>query len=164
MAPNNRMRISYNSVNWIGHYWFFFAFFSPHLSILCICLALLSPLLRGESCLTLWDPMDYIVHGILQGRILEWVAFLFSRGSSQPRDQTQVSHIAGGYFTSWATSEAQEYYSGQPVPSPVDLPDPGIESGSPASQADSLPAELPGKPNIWYVFILEPKIYGRQLA
>ena len=39
------------------------------------------------------------VHAILQARILEWVAFPFSRGSSQPRDKTQVSHIAGGYFT-----------------------------------------------------------------
>ena len=45
-------------------------------------------------------------------RILEWVAFPFSRGSSQPRDWTQVSHIAGGFFTSWATREAQEYWSG----------------------------------------------------
>ena len=41
--------------------------------------------------------MDYTVHGILQTRILEWVAFPFSWGSSQPRDPTQVSHIAGGY-------------------------------------------------------------------
>ena len=48
----------------------------------------------------LCDPMDYIVHGILQARILEWVAAPFSRGSSQPRDQTQVSLIAGGFFTS----------------------------------------------------------------
>ena len=46
------------------------------------------------------DPMDYTVHGILQARVLEWVAFPFSRGSSQPRDRTQVSHIAGGFFTS----------------------------------------------------------------
>jgi len=37
--------------------------------------------------------MDYTVHGILQARILEWVAFPFSRGSSQPKDQTQVSHM-----------------------------------------------------------------------
>ena len=44
----------------------------------------------GSGC----DPMDYIVHGLLQARILEWVAFPFSRGSSQPRDQTQVSRIA----------------------------------------------------------------------
>ena len=53
----------------------------------------------SESC----DPTDYTVHDILQVRILEWVAFPFSRGSSQPRDQTQVSHTAGGPFTSWAT-------------------------------------------------------------
>ena len=38
---------------------------------------------------------------ILQTRLLEWVAFPFSRVSSQPKDQTQVSHIAGGFFTSW---------------------------------------------------------------
>ena len=42
--------------------------------------------------------MDYTVHGILQARILEWVAFPFSRGSTRPRDQTQVSRIAGGFF------------------------------------------------------------------
>ena len=52
--------------------------------------------------------MDCRVHRILQARILEWVAFPFSRGSYQPRDQTQVSHIAGGFFTSWATREAQQ--------------------------------------------------------
>ena len=50
--------------------------------------------------------MDHTVHGILQARILEWVAFPFSRGSSQPRDQTQVSHIAGRCFTIWVTREA----------------------------------------------------------
>ena len=54
----------------------------------------------AQSCTTLCDPMDYTVHGILQARILEWVAFPFSRGSSQPRDQTQASCIAGGFFTS----------------------------------------------------------------
>ena len=52
---------------------------------------------------TLCDPRDYTVHGILQARILKGVAFPFSRGSSQPRDRTQVPHIAGGFFTSWAT-------------------------------------------------------------
>ena len=52
--------------------------------------------------------MDHTVHGILQARILEWVAFAFSRGSSQPRDWTYVSCIAGGFFTSWATKETQE--------------------------------------------------------
>ena len=59
----------------------------------------------AQSCRTLCDPMGYTVHEILQTRILEWVAFPFSRGSSQPRDQTQVSHMAGGFFTSWATRE-----------------------------------------------------------
>ena len=53
-----------------------------------------------QSCLTVGDSMDFTVHGILQARILEWVAFSYSRGSSQPRDQTQVSHIAGRFFTS----------------------------------------------------------------
>ena len=47
----------------------------------------------AQLCLTLCDPMDCIVHGVLQARILEWVAFPFSRGSSQPRDQTQVSAL-----------------------------------------------------------------------
>ena len=61
----------------------------------------------AQSCPTLWDPMNYTVHGSLQARILQWAAFPFSRGSSQPRDQTQVSHIAGGFFTSWATREVQ---------------------------------------------------------
>ena len=59
-----------------------------------------------QSCLTLCDPMDYTVHGILQARTLEWVAFPFSRG----------------------------------------LPNPGIKPRSPALQADSLPADQPGKP------------------
>ena len=58
-----------------------------------------------QSCLTLWDPMDYKVHEILHARILEWVAFPFSRGSFQPRDRTQVSSIVAGFFTGWATRE-----------------------------------------------------------
>ena len=60
----------------------------------------------AQSFLTLCDPMDYIVHGILQAEVLEWVAIPFSRISSQPRDRTRVSYIAGGFFTSWATKEA----------------------------------------------------------
>ena len=54
----------------------------------------------AQSCPALCNPMDYTVHGILQARILEWVAIFYSRGSSQPRDQTQVSRIEGGFFTS----------------------------------------------------------------
>ena len=67
--------------------------------------------LDAQSCLTLCDPMHCSppgssVHGILQGRILGWVAMPFSRGSSQPRDQTQVSWIVGRFFTIWAIREA----------------------------------------------------------
>ena len=54
----------------------------------------------ARLCLTLCDLMVYTVHGILQARILEWVAFPFSRGSPQPRDRTKVSCIAGRFFTS----------------------------------------------------------------
>ena len=66
-------------------------------------------------------------------------------------DWTQVSHTAGRFFTSWATREAQEYWSGYPIPSPGDLPGPGIELGSPALQVGFffffLPTELLGKPS-----------------
>ena len=54
----------------------------------------------AQLCPTLCDPMDYIVHGILPTRILYWVAFPFSSGFSQPRDQAQVSCTAGKFFTS----------------------------------------------------------------
>ena len=66
----------------------------------------------AQLCPTLCDPMDCRVPGILQTRILEQVAFPFSRGSSQRRDQTQVSRIAGRFFTIWAIVEAQEHWSG----------------------------------------------------
>ena len=59
--------------------------------------------LVSQSCLTLCDPMycppGSSVHGILQARILEWVAMPSSRESSQPRGRTQISHIAGRFFT-----------------------------------------------------------------
>ena len=66
----------------------------------------------AQSCPTLCNPMHYRLHEILQARILEWVAVLFSRESSQPRDWIQVSHIAEGFFASLATREAQEYWTG----------------------------------------------------
>ena len=53
----------------------------------------------AQSYLPLCDPIDYGVHGILQARTLDWVALPFSRGSSQPRNQTRVSCIAGRFFT-----------------------------------------------------------------
>ena len=52
----------------------------------------------AQSCLTLCDPMDYTVHGIFQARILEWIAIPFCSGYSQPRDQTQVSHITRSFL------------------------------------------------------------------
>ena len=60
----------------------------------------------AQSCPSLCDFRDCTVHGVLQPRILQWVVFPFSRGSSQPRGQTQVSHTAGKFFTGWATGEA----------------------------------------------------------
>ena len=122
-------------------------------------------------------------------RILEWEDYPFSRGSSRPRNQTRVSCIAGGFFTNWAIREAlvskwkslshiwllatpwtiqfmefssPEYWSGEPFPSPRDLPNPGIEVGSPALQADSLPVEPQWKPSIpnWNNRILTLKFGG----
>ena len=86
----------------------------------------------AQSCLTLCDPTDCTVHGILQARILEWVAFPFSRGSSQPgehcrRSLYQLSHKGSPRILEWAA-----------IPSPEDLSDPGIKLGSPTLQADSL--------------------------
>ena len=64
----------------------------------------------AQSCLTLCNRMDYTVRGILQARILEWVAYPFSRGSSRPRNWTRVSYVAGRFFTSRATREAQRIW------------------------------------------------------
>ena len=78
--------------------------------------------------MSLCDPMDYTVHGILQARLLEWVVFPFFKGSSQPRDQThvlcirqilyQLSHKGSPRILEWVT-----------IPSPGDLPNPGIKPG-----------------------------------
>ena len=139
----------------------------------------------SNSC----DSIDYSlpnssVHGISQARLLRQVVILFSRGSSQPRDQTWVSCIAGRFFTEspgkhWeiiytlllmllscfscvrlcATLgtvvhqaplsmgfSRQEYWGGLSCHPPRDPPNPGIESGSPALQADSLPLSHQGSP------------------
>ena len=95
--------------------------------------------MHAQLCPTLCDPINCSppgssVHGILQARVLEWVAISFSRGSSQPRDRIRVSCIAGRCFILWATREVrgqaplsmgfsrQEYWSGSPFPFPGDLP------------------------------------------
>ena len=78
----------------------------PHTScVLCVV---------AQSCPALCNSMDCStpgssVHGILQARILEWVAMPSSSRSSQPRARTQVSRIAGGFFTVWATRKAPTY-------------------------------------------------------
>jgi len=109
--------------------------------------------------------MEYTVHGILQARILEWVAFLFSRGSFQLRDQTQVSHIVGRFFTAEPQRKPKNTGVGIPsipIPSPVDLPNLGIEPGSPALQADSLPTELSRKPKLSLSLIKYQHIKGAE--
>ena len=78
--------------------------------LLCYCS------LFTKSCLTLCDPMDCSLsgspaHGILQARILHWVAISFSRRSSWLRDQTHISCLAGGFFTTEAPRKLMEYYS-----------------------------------------------------
>ena len=85
-------------------------FTSLHLTgVYCTVLCLVAQL-----CSTLCNPMDCSlqgssVHGLFQARVLEWVAISFSRGSSQARDRTQITHIAGRHFTIWATREAPQY-------------------------------------------------------
>ena len=106
---------------------FYFSFYSGHVNrdcpsqftfrycspqyILCSCTFLLKVKVKvAQSCPTLCDPMDYTVHGILQTRILEWVVFPISRGSSQPRDWTQISHIAGGSLPAQLQGKSHFYY------------------------------------------------------
>ena len=78
---------------------------------MCVCVCVKVKV--AQLCPTLCDPVDcslpgFSVHGILQARILERVAIPFSKGSSWPRDRTQVSCFAGGFFTIWATKEARK--------------------------------------------------------
>ena len=144
--------------------------------------------LVAQSCLTLVTPWSiacqaplsmgfffFFSHGILRGRILEWVAISSSRGSSWPRKRTQISRTAGRFFTNWATRETPKWqlishvdslqpqglYS--PWNSPGQntgvgscsllqgIPQPRDRTQSPTLQADYLPAEQPGKP-IWWVY------------
>ena len=87
-----------------------------HLSFLAVWPSHFSSNIRGKDlqtlvkatqlCLIFCNTIDYTVCGILQARVLEWVAYPFSRRSSQPRNWTGVSCTAGGFSTSWATREA----------------------------------------------------------
>ena len=76
----------------------------------------LTCVLVAQLCLTLCNPMDcsppgFSVYGIVQARILEWIAIPFSRGTSQPRDRTLVSCIVGRFFTVWATGKSTYLYT-----------------------------------------------------
>ena len=114
---------------------------------MCMCCALLSHVrfFATPWTVALQAPLSM---EILQVRILEWVAMPSSEGSSQPRYRTQFSHTAGRFFTTWATRDAHEYCSGEPTPSPRDLPNTVIKPSSPTLQADSLLSEPWGMPMI----------------
>ena len=92
-----------------------------------------------QSCPIICNPMDYTVLGILQARILEWVAIPFFRDlpnpGIKPRSPALQSDSLPAEPPPSQLREAQEYWSGEPIPSPVDLPDPGIKPESPALQA-----------------------------
>ena len=104
-------------------------------------------------CPTLCDPMDYTVHGILQARVLEWVDFPFSKGSSQPRDRTQVSQIAGRFFTAEPPGKPKNTgVGGYPFFRRFSWP--RNQTKIPALQQQSLLAELPKKPYIQKSLIL----------
>ena len=82
-------------------------------SALCVCVCVCMCMLVTQSCLNFATPWTVACQAplsmaILQARILEWVAMPFSRGSSWPRDWTQVSNIAERFFTIWTTWEALE--------------------------------------------------------
>ena len=117
-----------------------FVFYFPSPLTFCVCLV-------AQSWPTLCDTMDCSppassVHGDSPGK----KTGVGCHALLQEIFPTQVSRIAGRFFTVWATREAQGCWGGQPIPSPGDLPDSGIEPGSLALQADSSPAKQQWKP------------------
>ena len=107
---------------------------------LCVCVCVCVCVLVAQSC-RLCDPMDCSlpgssVHGILQARILEWVAMPSWTAARQ-------APLSMGF-------SRQEYWSGLPFPSPGNFPDPGIEHTSPTLQLDFLPLSLQGSPYFGY--------------
>ena len=137
-----------------------------------------------QSCLTLCDPMDCSlqcspVHEIFQARVLEWVAISFSRGSSQPRDQTWVSRIVGRCFIIWATREVSKWkwkllshvwlfatpwtvvYHSRPS---MGFSKQGYWSGLPFPSPEDLlnPGIKPGSPTLQTLYHLSHKDFARQ--
>ena len=117
-----------------------------NLKSLCWCMHV------AQSCLTLCNPMDCIVHGILQARILEWVAFPFSRGSSQPGIKPRSPTLQANSLPAGPQEKPKSTGVGSLSPSLVDLADPRIKLRSPALQVDSLPTELSGLNWIQFIF------------
>ena len=108
--------------------------------------------LVAQSCRILYDPMDYSlpgssIHGDSPGNHTGVGCHALLQRSSHPKDQTQVSHISQILYC-LSHQGSPRILEWVPISSPGDLPDPGIELGSPALQANSLPAELTGKPKI----------------
>ena len=122
-----------------------------------------------QSCPTLRDPIDGSppgspVPGILLARTLQCIAISFSSAWKWKVKVKSLSCVRPS-ATPWTAAlqaplfmgfSRQEYWSGMPSPSPGDLPNPGIEPGSPALQADALPSEPPGKPYI--IFEISAKL------
>ena len=89
--------------------------------------------------------LGFSVHGILQARILEWVALPSPGHLPNPGSNADLPHCRQILYL-LSHQGSREYWNGWPIRSSGDLPEAGIELQSPALQADSLPAELPGKP------------------
>ena len=109
---------------------------------------------KWKLCPTLCDPMDLEFSSPWNppGQNTGVGSLSLLQGIFPTQGSNAGHHIADGIFTSWATRDAQEYWSVWPVPSPVDLPNPGIEPGFLALQTDSLPPEVSGKPDHRYRF------------
>ena len=101
-----------------------------------------------QLCLILCDPMDYTVHGILQARILEWVAVPFSRDLPNPGIQPRSPTLQADSLPTEPPGKPKNTGVGNLSLLQQIFPDPGIEPGSPALQANSLPTELLGSPTI----------------
>ena len=99
----------------------------------------------AQSCLTLCNPMDNTAHGILQARILEWVAFPFSRDFPNRGIKPRSPALQADSLPAEPQGKPKNTGVGN-IPFPADLSNLGIEPSSPALQADPLPTELSGKP------------------
>ena len=113
--------------------------------------------LAAHSCLTLyslkdWSPPGSLVHGDSSGKHTGVGCHAMLQGIFPTQGSNPGLPHCSRFFTIWDTREAQEYCTGvgSLIPSPGDLPDPGIKQGSPAFQTGSLPIELPEKPKLNY--------------